>query len=917
MTEGGTQKPFSIEVSVGTVDGVEQKGRNWVRTSGVRKYLKEISWNPDKIYGFRINPLTTILTTSALWIFCAIALSKPYLFYKTMERGVEWIGGTWTWFYIGTQNAWIIFIMMLFFSKHAKLKLGQEDEKPEYSGITWFMMLFSCGVGNELFYFGVAEPIYHYALSAASGMENRYSHWNPTERAQAAMEVTYYHWGMHGWVCYACIGLGVAFMSFRKKLPLTMRSCLYPILGEKCFGPIGDFIDTLSALCTMMGVCTSLGLGTIDVNAGISRLTGCPRHADQMSCEASGVCSWGMNGLGMCKPFCEFQTTKEFCNANRDRACLWKGGACHLSRNAEEEFFEGVPITRDNQIILIWVIASVACISVVSGLQMGIRALSVTCFVLGMFLWTYVLFAGNPWYFLDLFCQQIGMYLEGLLELGFHTDTFARHTRSADIHGEIPNVREYERRQVADQQWIAHWSVFYWGWWIAWSPFVGMFIARISKGRTIREFIAGTMIIPMLYSFTWFTVFGGSGLMMEKVAETAMLTGIESPAYLKQDHEGFVYKNMTCTGPRDTFFEDHPYHTPLKNLEGVTGDDAKFEFSCVYASRVSQRPQYEMWFDMVAQYSDLANLMMPISLLAILLYFTTSSDSGSMVIDTLCSNGHENSPAAQKVYWAMTQAACATALIYVGYADDPDDPNYGKEGQEADGSNALRALQYASLIAGLPYTLFICLLCAALWKGLQYESGELIWDKSKFFSTDLFDLLDFRWTSEWFTRFKRTIIGVIAPWYLLREPLSVRNDWDASQKRFFMLGLSISFYLWPIFLFSSIGEKGLLGGVYLGWWFYMCFVSLLMGFRNSFRLRYGIDGNIVEDWFCCMLVYFFTVDQIDSHFTECPVPPERSSGESVGSTPKKIGVPTPIAEEDIMLTTTKSNFTSNPTADSK
>merc|ERR1719494_1082097 len=375
-------------------------------------------------------------------------------------------------------------------------------------------MLFSCGVGNELFYFGVAEPIYHYAASAHKGRPNQYSHMNPTERAQRAMNMTYYHWGLHGWVVYCIIGLAIAFMGYRKKLPLTMRSCLYPLLGDKAFGKIGDFVDILSAICTMMGICTSLGLGVIDVNAGIHRLAGCDQYAEVDCREASPQCEW--NPLGMCKSTCEYIATKAECQAriNQDDGvgCRWNKGHCEMLPSSDGAL--GFPITRDNLIILIWIITIFATTSAVSGLKLGVRALSVTCFGLGMFLWGYVFFSGNPWYFLDLFCQQIGMYIHNFILLGFHTDSFVRHTHTPDVdigtgnhEAMSQNPTAHAETEAASSEWMGHWTMFYWGWWVAWSPFVGMFIAKISKGRTIKEFINYTMTIPILYTFFWLTVF--------------------------------------------------------------------------------------------------------------------------------------------------------------------------------------------------------------------------------------------------------------------------------------------------------------------------------------------------------------------------------------------------------------------------
>jgi len=818
------------------------------------------------MFGFRINPVATITTTVILWTSVLLFILAPTHAKNSLESAQNWITDVFTWFYIGTQNVWILFIVVLFFSKYGKFKLGTEKDKVEYNSFTWFMMLFSCGIGNELLYFGVAEPIYHYATSARQGQPNQFSHLNDAERARASMNLTFYHWGLHGWIVYCIIGLSIALMGYRKKLPLTMRSCLYPLLGDKAFGKIGDFVDILSAICTMMGICTSLGLGVIDVNAGIHRLTGCDQYLDQTNCELNvPSCEW--RSLGLCKSTCEYITSGTECVARKEQLdgveCrwiepekTWLPGHCELLPGSDAQI--GFPITRDNLIILIWGITLLATISAVTGIRLGVRALSITCFGLGMFLMGYVFFAGNPWYFLDLLCQSIGIYIGNFFTLGFHTDAIPRHTNSPkfeDFGGStissaaatghrllssssssafgVPNTK------IASDDWMGHWTVFYWGWWVAWSPFVGMFIAKISKGRTIQEYIGGTLLVPMLYSLSWFCVFGGMGLKMERAAESVGLTGHQSPSYLQFD---------ATTG--DILYDES---TGLpKTCLGPSHDD------CMYISRMSERPQHELWFDMIGSFYDLSRLTMPISLLAILLYFVTSADSGSLVIDTLCSNGHENAPAPQKIYWAFTQGAMATAFIWVGFAD----------GAGSNGLNALEALQAATVCAGLPYSFFLCFLCASIWKACKYESGELIWDQSHFFRTDLFDFLDAHCRMSYLRILGRTFLAVFVPtWFLI--PSMRHTDKGKFGQRVLLILMTLCFYAWPILYVSQIG--GLLGGPVLAWWFYMVFVSLLMVHRHGLREKYDIDGNMAEDLFASMLMYFCVAEQLEAHFAPLEV----------------------------------------------
>lgn len=393
------------------------------------------------------------------------------------------------------------------------------------------------------------------------------------------MNLTFFHWGIHGWIVYVVVGLLLAFLSYRKGLPMTMRSCFYPLLGNGIFGWVGDFIDILSVVCTMFGVCTSLGLGAIQLNAGFRRLN------------------------------------------------------------------KNITFSTTNQIITIWGVTACATLSVISGLKLGIRRLSELCFVIGMMLMLIILFYDDTWYLLQLYVQSIGYYLQYVVQVGFHTDAFAQLGNAPD--------------KLEAAEWMNDWTIFYWGWWIAWSPFVGMFIAKISRGRTIREFINATLTAPIFYTFLWLTIFGGAGIRMERNAALA---------------------NVTCSSP-------------------FGGKTATKSFQGFY--RLSCRPKNDMWFDLMDQYGDLGDFLSIVSLIGgIILYFVTSSDSGSLVIDCLSANGDPDPPIPQRIFWALTEGATATALLYAG------------------GTDALNALQAVSIVAGLPYTILLCFMCVALWRAV-------------------------------------------------------------------------------------------------------------------------------------------------------------------------------------------------------
>ena len=227
--------------------------------------------------------------------------------------------------------------------------------------------------------------------------------YSDNQRAQDSITITLFHWGIHGWVVYVVVGLLLAFVCYRQGLPMTMRSCMYPLIGDKIYGWMGDVIDIVSVVCTMFGVCTSLGLGVMQLNAGVHRLR------------------------------------------------------------------DSIEISTLNQIIIIWCVTACATVSVISGLKMGIRRLSEICFALGVFIMLLVFFLDDPGHSLNLVVQSTGHYLQNVIQLGFHTDAFAQV-------GNAPDGKEA-------QNWMNEWTIFYWGWWIAWSPFVGMFIAKISRGE--------------------------------------------------------------------------------------------------------------------------------------------------------------------------------------------------------------------------------------------------------------------------------------------------------------------------------------------------------------------------------------------------------------------------------------------------
>ena len=540
--------------------------------------------------------------------------------------------------------------------------------------------------------------------------------YNDNQRAQDAINLTLFHWGIHAWIVYVIVGLLLALVGYRKGLPMTIRSCFYPLIGDKIYGWMGDTVDILSVCCTMFGVCTSLGIGCMQMNTGFNRI------------------------------------------------------------------FPSIEMSTKNQIIIIWCVTACATVSVVSGLKVGIRRLSEICFTLGMFLMMIGFFYEDTWYVLNVYVQSIGYYMQWIIQLGFHTDAFAQL-------GNAPDGKQA-------QTWMNDWTIFYWGWWIAWSPFVGMFIAKISKGRTIKQFINGTMTAPIIYSFLWFCIFGSAGLKMERDAELA---------------------NITCESLRGG----------TNSTEAMNG---MFRLSC--------RATNEMWFDVMSQYGDLGTFLSIISLFSIILYFVTSSDSGSLVIDCLSANGEAEPPVIQRVFWALTEGACATSLLYAG------------------GQQALKALQAMSIASGVPYTILLCFMCVALWRAVKMEAGDLD-QHGPHFTTGLLDIL----SNPTVLGVGKVLLAVVAPWYPMGKA-AYKLGGSRGKKWLYMLILAVPFYLWILLM---VLEPVVAGISYVGWTVLFAFFAYATAIRNAVREKYNIYGNMVEDFFAVMITYPFAATQMEDH----------------------------------------------------
>ncbi|MFT4938351.1 MAG: choline/glycine/proline betaine transport protein [Paraglaciecola sp.] len=486
------------------------------------------------------------------WVFltssCAIiallffTLLMPELAERSFSQLQGGIVENASWFYVMTVAIILTLVIYLGVSRFSEIKLGPDHAVPDYSYFSWLSMLFAAGMGIGLMFFGVAEPLMHY-LSPPTEQAGT------VEAVREAMRMTFFHWGLHAWAIYAIVALVLAYFSFRHELPLTLRSALYPMIGDQIYGWKGNLVDILAVISTVFGVATSLGLGVLQINSGLNYL------------------------------------------------------------------FD-LSISEPVQLALILGITCLAIVSVATGLDKGIRRLSELNMILAIGLLLLVLILGPTVFLLKALMQNTGAYLSDIVR-----NTF--------------NLFAYEKTD-----WLGGWTIFYWGWWLAWAPFVGVFIARISRGRTIREFIFGVLLIPSLFTLVWMTIFGNSAI------DQVFNHGNEALGQLANDN---------TSAALFLFLEQFPW----------------------------------------------SNILSGIAILMVVVFFVTSCDSGAMVVDMLCSNGENNTPLWQRVYWAGGVGAVAAVLLLGG---------------------GLSALQTMTIASALPFAVVLLFAMAGLMKALRVES---------------------------------------------------------------------------------------------------------------------------------------------------------------------------------------------------
>lgn len=365
--------------------------------------------------------------SNVFWISMAIIIAAV-LYGVLAPEGLERITSnleallttTFGWYYLILVTIIVIFSVFLIFSPVGIIKLGKQDEEPDFSKATWFAMLFSAGMGIGLVFWGAAEPLSHFITPPLAEGGTAAAH-------KEAMRYTFFHWGVHAWAIYGIVALSLAFFQYRKNEPSLISVTLKPLFGKVMDGPVGTAVDVLAVFATVIGVATTLGFGAAQINGGLSYLLGIPNNI-----------------------FVQF--------------------------------------------IIVVVVTVLFIISAWSGLGRGIKILSNTNLILAGALLVLMFIAGPTILILNMFTDTIGGYIQNIVQMSF---------RIAPLN-------------MVHRDWINGWTIFYWAWWISWSPFVGIFIARVSRGRTIREFITGVLLLPTLASFFWFSVFGNSAIWVQK-----------------------------------------------------------------------------------------------------------------------------------------------------------------------------------------------------------------------------------------------------------------------------------------------------------------------------------------------------------------------------------------------------------------
>ncbi|WGW01897.1 BCCT family transporter [Vibrio sp. YMD68] len=520
-------------------------------TKGIDKYSidsTDYTVGQDNVqkWGFDVHNPVFGISAGLIGLFLLAVLFSDAETAKTALDGVKWkIIGAFDWLFIWSGNIFVLFCLALVVSPFGKIRLGGQDAVADYSLISWFSMLFAAGMGIGLMFWSVAEPVAYFTGWYETPLNVTP---NTPEAARLALGATMYHWGLHPWAIYSVVALSLAFFTYNKGLPLSIRSIFYPILGDRAWGWPGHIVDILAVLATLFGLATSLGLGAQQAASGIQHVF-------------------------------------------------------------------GIEAGLTTQIIVITIVTLLAVVSVIRGIDGGVKVISNINMIIAVALLVLVCLVGYA-VTLGSIPTTLFSYIENIIPL-------------SNPHGR------------ADEAWFQGWTVFYWAWWVSWSPFVGMFIARVSRGRTVRQFITAVLLIPTAFTILWMSTFGGMAI------------------------------------------------DQVKNGVGELGVNGLTDVSLA---------MFQM-FDLL----PLGSLLSIVAVVLVLVFFITSSDSGSLVIDSITSGGKIDAPVLQRVFWAFMEGAIAVALLWIG------------------GTQAIEALQAGAISTALPFVFILLLMCVSLLMGMRTE----------------------------------------------------------------------------------------------------------------------------------------------------------------------------------------------------
>lgn len=515
-----------------------------------------------KRLGLRTEPTIFFTSAAAMIVFLLALVIMPESIRDAFTAGREWIVTNLGWFFIFGVNVWLFFLLWVAISRYGNIRLGGEDARPAYGNLSWFTMLFAGGIGTVLMFWGVAEPVFHFSSPPQAGVEP-----HSVEAARDAIGFSLYHLGLHTWTIFTLPGLAFAYFIYRYNLPVRVSSVFYPLLHDRIYGPIGKTIDVFAVLGTLFGVAVSIGLGTSQINAGLTELT-------------------------------------------------------------------GVSDSVTTKVIIIIVLTIVAVSSIVAGLDNGVKLLSNINIGMATGLMLFVLVAGSTVFLLRGIVETLGIYISNIVPMAFWNDTLAQYTQEDGRWG-----------------WQGSWTVFYWTWTVTWSPFIGIFVARISKGRTIREFVLGVLFAPSLFTLVWFAIFGWSAMEIDGIGAAAREAMGDQAGQLSAAVAESVPLAMFA------FFEHFPGTTLIQGL----------------------------------------------AIVIVAIFFATSSDSASLVVDMLCTGDADSGPVRQRVFWGVAEGAVAAMLIVLA------------------GSVGLEALQQVITVIGLPIFVLVFAMIFALARGLMSE----------------------------------------------------------------------------------------------------------------------------------------------------------------------------------------------------